>query len=113
MKEDGLAGNEQGFADKLAAAPPADWKPSGTPDTWAESWFAEVMALANDAYDRVTVANDKTQTRRPDFPSATVTCGWTAALDDTYDLWAATKVRMQLHKAGYRLAELLHAIFKP
>lgn len=39
-----------------------------------------------------------------------VECRWEATLQGNYDDWAAEKVREQLAKAGFRLAEMLRVL---
>ena len=75
MQDEGFAGNEEGFATKLAAAPPAGWQSTGDPETWPEQWVSEVMPIATEAHQRLTIVHDKGADRKPVFPSATISCG--------------------------------------
>jgi hypothetical protein len=40
-------------------------------------------------------------------------CTWVTTLDPAYQEWAKEHARIQLAKAGFRLAALLKAIFEP
>jgi hypothetical protein len=109
MQAAGVAQSEQDFAKLLAAAPPDGWETAGPPDTWAVQWATEIMPLAAAAHDRLTI-------RKGPKPSPffnTGGCTWTTTLDPTYQDWAKEQARVQLAKAGFRLAALLKAIFEP
>jgi|SRR5215470_1821386 len=100
----GVAQSEQDFARLLAGAPPSGWETAGAPETWSAQWATEVLPLAVQAHDRLTIR------KRPfPFPS----CTWTTTLDPAYQDWAKDQARTQLAKAGFRLAALLKAIFEP
>jgi hypothetical protein len=106
MHAAGFANAEQEFARMLAAAPPAGWETAGTPETWAVQWVAEIMPLAVQAHQLLTIRKGT----KPAFPSG---CTWETALDSPYQEWAKEHARIQLAKAGFRLAALLKAIFEP
>ena len=46
------------------------------------------------------------------FPS-TGGCTWETTPDAAYEDWAKAQARIQIAKAGFRLAALLKAIFEP
>src|SRR5262249_61487220 len=54
MQAAGSAHSEQEFA-KLLAAPPAGWETTGAADTWAAQWASEIMPLAVEAHQRLTI----------------------------------------------------------
>jgi S1/P1 Nuclease len=105
MHAAGLANAEQEFAKALAAAPPAGWETGGSPETWALQWVAEIMPLARQAHESLTIR----KSTKPAFPSG---CTWETALNPAYEDWAMERARVQLAKAGFRLAALLRAIFE-
>ena len=111
MQDDGAGSDEMEFAKKLATSPPASWQTDGDPETWAEKWVAEIMPIANEAHQRLSIRHDKSADRKPVFPSATISCGWLVDLSPDYEQWAAQQAREQVRKAGFRLAALLVAIF--
>jgi hypothetical protein len=51
--------------------------------------------------------------KSPDPASAAGGCTWETAVDRAYADWARDQARVQLAKAGFRLAALLRAIFGP
>jgi hypothetical protein len=105
MQEAGLSGAEQDFARLLASDAPPNWQTTGDAETWAAQWASEVIATANDAYDRSDIAITGTLDAGK--------CQWKAKLDPAYQAWAQGVAHEQLKKAGFRLAALLTAIFVP
>jgi hypothetical protein len=109
MQDAGVGGSEQDFARLLAAIPPPGWKPKGDAEGWPTQWANEIMPLARDAHRRLTIRK-----RAKAAPlSASVNCAWETTLDRSYQDWAKGQARLQLAKAGFRLAALLQAIFAP
>ena len=100
MHAAGRAGDEEGFARMLAAAPPVG-QTAGAPDTWAEQWVAEAIPIARKAYADANIVGKLDSGR----------CSWTVTLDENYENWAQKAASEQLAKAGFRLAALLVAIF--
>jgi hypothetical protein len=113
MQEDGftagVAVDEERFAKKLADATPQGWQTPGPLESWPESWVAEGINLATDAHDKLSIKKSSLHTRQ--FPRPLVSCNWATTLDPQYENWAKGVARVQLHKAGYRLAATLKAIF--
>jgi len=111
MQNEGL--DEQAFARKMAEAPPADWQSTGAPETWAEQWIAQTMPLTDEAY-QIKIEHDPTKDTKPlPFPTATIACGLKTTITPEYEAQSAKRAREQLHKAGYRLAAIVAAVFKP
>ena len=109
MKEEGVT-DEAAFAQKLAAAPPTNWETPGPLASWPESWVAEAIKYATEAHDKLTIKKKDLEPRQ--FPRPSVRCTWTTEVDAQYETWAKGVAREQLHKAGYRLAATLKAIFE-
>jgi len=109
MQAAGVAGSEQDFAKLLAGAAPAGWKPKGDADGWATQWATEMIPLARDAHTRLTIK----KRAKPAPVGATLNCAWEVTLDKPYQDWAKEQARLQLAKAGFRLAALLKAILEP
>jgi hypothetical protein len=107
MHAAGFANAEREFAKLLAADPPPGWETSGPPETWAPQWVAELMPLANQAHNLLTI---RKSTKLP-FPTTTSPCMWETTLDRAYEEWAKEHARTQIAKAGFRLAALLVVIF--
>src|SRR5262249_60387522 len=104
----GSAHSEQDFAKLLAAAPPANLETPGSPDAWAAQWASDVMPLAVEAHQRLTIRKGS----KPSPFSFTGGCTWETTLDPSYEDWAKAQARIQLAKAGFRLAALFKAVFE-
>ncbi len=115
MENDGfVVTDEQGFARKLAEAPPpSGWQAVGGPETWAEQWIEQIMPQTERAYGRLKIRHDPDEDQRPWFPSATIACGLKTTITEDYEEWSSKLAREQLHKAGYRLAAIIAASVKP
>jgi hypothetical protein len=109
MQAAGSAHSEQDFAKLIAAAPPANLETTGSPDAWAAQWASEIMPLAVEAHQRLTIRKGS----KPSPFSFTGGCTWETTLDPSYEDWAKAQARIQLAKAGFRLAALFKAIFEP
>jgi hypothetical protein len=107
MHAAGYANAEREFARLLAASPPAGWETTGPPETWAAQWVAEALPLANDAHRLLTIR----KSAKLPFPTTTSPCMWETTLEPAYQDWAKEHARIQIAKAGFRLAALLVAIF--
>lgn len=107
MHAAGYANAEREFARLLAATPPAGWETTGPPETWAAQWVTEALPLANDAHRLLTIR----RSAKLPFPTTTSPCMWETTLDPAYQEWAKEHARVQIAKAGFRLAALLVAIF--
>ncbi|MEA3187871.1 MAG: hypothetical protein QOD99_1701 [Chthoniobacter sp.] len=88
--------------------PKPDWKAKGLPGTWPQQWATDTLQLAAQCYkdvkltDRHTVPADDTHPAHDE---------WKATLPPGYDQRAADVVAVELTKGGFRLAELLKAIW--
>ena len=97
---------------QMATQEPPNWQmPSNVSlDTYAEMWADEILPIARDAHarlefrnvkpflnnDRIVAAGEAIEKSGPDHP--------------LYRAWATSVVRDELHKAGWRLADLLEKI---
>ena len=95
---------------RWAEEEPPDWRvPAGTPlEKYAEAWANDILPLAREAHDRLEFRD---VSPREDEKGRVLAFG-TAEEKKTadgipYHDWAAAVVREQLHKAGWRLADLL------
>ena len=109
MQAAGSAHSEQDFAKLLATAPPSGWETGGSVETWAAQWASEIMPLAVEAHERLTIRKGA----KPSPFTFTGGCTWETTLDPAYEDWARAQARVQLAKAGFRLAALFRAIFQP
>ena len=69
--------------------------------------YTEALPLANDAHRLLTIR----KSAKLPFPTTTNPCMWETTLDPAYQDWAKEHARVQIAKAGFRLAALLVAIF--
>src|SRR5262249_37933175 len=65
--------------------------------------------LALEAHQRLTIRKGS----KPSPFSSTGGCTWETTIDPAYEDWAKAQARIQLAKAGFRLAALFKAIFAP
>jgi S1/P1 Nuclease len=100
-------GSIKKFAEAVLANPPTGWKTSGDVSTWSRRWADEILPLAREAHERIKVTVPGVDQQASHDK---VECRWEATLQGNYDDWAAEKVREQLAKAGFRLAEMLRVL---
>ncbi len=88
--------------------PKLEWKTKGLIASWPEKWVNDTLQLSEQCYagiklsDRHTVPGDETHPAHDE---------WKVTLPPGYDQRAANIVELELAKAGYRLAEVLKAIW--
>jgi hypothetical protein len=93
----------------MAAEEPKDWRePEGLePRRYAEAWADEILPLAREAHARLEFKNVRAQKQE----DRTIAVGNAeekpADKGPSYQEWATQVVRGELHKAGWRLADLL------
>jgi hypothetical protein len=100
----------QDFAGYLLAhdPPKPDWKTTGPVDTWPEKWATDTLHLVKPFYDDLKIANRRTVPADEKHPTHDE---WDVLLPGGYEQKAADVVEVELAKAGYRLAEMLKAIW--
>jgi hypothetical protein len=103
---------KQQLIHEMATHEPRNWQvPSNVPiDGYAEFWADEILPIAREAHARLEFRHVK-----PLLDGDQVVVGGEAiekpAADQTlYRAWATGIVRDELHKAGWRLADLLQKI---
>ena len=95
------------FAARLfAERPAAGWKPVGDPDSWPAQWASESIAHAKEVHRGVRIASYLGPDDAKRNPHR-----WLIEQPADYDQRARVLVRQQLAAAGYRLAEILKAIW--
>jgi len=97
---------------QLATHEPNDWRmPPNVPvDSYAEVWADEILPIAREAYARVGFTNVHAQQEEHRIVAAGEAVEKSAADHGLYRAWATNVVRDELHKAGWRLADLLEKI---
>lgn len=103
------------LAHAMATEEPKDWKlPAGVELRRAgEIWADEILPLAREAHDRLAFKNMR-ELKQEDRVVATGDAEEKPVKDAPgYKEWAAKVVRLELHKAGWRLADLLTQVLTP
>jgi S1/P1 Nuclease len=96
--------------DALGRQQPRAWRlPSTTPlEKYAEAWADDILPLAREAHERLQFINVHPQLEADRTVAAGVAVEKTARAQVSYADWAAAVVREELHKAGWRLADVLN-----
>ena len=94
---------------ELVTHEPASWRMPANMDvtSYAEAWANEILPIAREAHKRLQFTNVHPQ-RENDHVVAAGEANEKPQPDQmSYRAWAANVVREELHKAGWRLADLL------
>jgi len=97
---------------EMATREPRNWRmpPSVPADNYAEMWADEILPIAREAHERVQFMNVHPQ-QEEDRVVASGEADEKPRPDKmNYRVWATNIVRDELHKAGWRLADLLEKI---
>ncbi|MDQ6655854.1 MAG: hypothetical protein M3Y80_08580, partial [Verrucomicrobiota bacterium] len=94
---------------ELARDEPQGWRlpPEVKVENYAEHWANEVLPLAREAHERLQFSGIGRRQDDAQTLAVGVAAEKPAADGVPYDEWAAKVVREELHKAGWRLADLL------
>jgi hypothetical protein len=97
---------------ELATHEPNNWRmPPNVPvDSYAEIWADEILPIAREAYARVEFTDVHTQQEDDRIVVAGEAVEKPTADEMNYRAWSTGVVRQELHKAGWRLADLLQKI---
>jgi len=97
---------------EMATHEPRNWRmPANISVTnYAEMWADEILPIAREAYARLEFRNVKPLLDGDRIVATGEAVEKTAADHTLYRTWAANVVREELHKAGWRLADLLEKI---
>ena len=97
---------------QMATHEPNYWRmpPSVPVDTAAEIWADEILPIAREAYARLQFTDVHPQQEEDRIVAAGEAVEKPAADHGLYRVWATNVVRNELHKAGWRLADLLQKI---
>jgi len=96
----------------MATNEPRNWQiPSNVPvDGYAEVWADEIMPIAREAHARLQFRDVKPSLDNNRIVAAGEAIEKRSAGQTLYRTWASGVVRDELHKAGWRLADLLEKI---
>jgi hypothetical protein len=97
---------------EMATHEPKNWRmPSNTAiDNYAEMWADEILPIAREAHARLEFRNVKPLLDGDRIVATGEAIEKPAADQMNYRAWATDVVRQELHKAGWRLADLLEKI---
>ena len=97
---------------EMATREPNNWQmlPSVPIDSYAEIWADEILPIAREAYARLQFTNVRPQQEEDRIVAAGEAVEKTNSDQMNYRGWATGVVRQELHKAGWRLANLLEKI---
>ena len=98
-----------GLVRELASTEPKDWRLSGDIQLkdYAEAWANEILPVAREAHERLTFHNVAPFQEEDRVVAAGAADEKKSEDGSTYYDWSARIVRGELHKAGWRLADLL------
>jgi hypothetical protein len=93
----------------MASQEPANWKvPAGLDASrYAQSWANEILPIAREAHERLAFKQVAPLTEENRVVAAGQVEEKPSATPGDYRKWATGVVREELHKAGWRLADLL------
>ncbi len=97
---------------EMATREPNNWQMSRNTsiDSYAETWANEILPIAREAYARLEFTSVHPQQEEDRVVAAGEVVEKPPAGRDLYRAWATNVVRDELHKAGWRLADLLEKI---
>jgi hypothetical protein len=97
---------------EMATHEPSNWQmPSNVSlDSYAEVWADEILPIAREAHARLEFRNVKPLLDGDRTVAAGEAFEKPAPDQTLYRVWATAIVRNELHKAGWRLADLLQKI---
>ncbi len=105
-------GGRVDYAKYLAEHEPQNWKPApgSKPETWSEAWADEIQPISREAHERLDFTGIKTSTRS----GVTTASGFASESrrNPNYVQWGGSMIKVELGKAGWRLAELLEQALK-
>jgi hypothetical protein len=94
---------------ELAEHEPKSWRTPANMDVmgYAEAWADEILPIARQAHERLDFTNVHPQQEKNRVVAAGQANEKPRPDQINYRAWAANIVREELHKAGWRLADLL------
>src|SRR6266536_2242808 len=94
---------------ELATHEPKNWRMPASLDVtnYAEAWANEILPIAREAHERLEFTNVHPTQEETRLVAAGEAADKPRPDEISYRVWAANIVRGELHKAGWRLADLL------
>jgi len=90
----------------FVANEPKNWRTPGDLKTWAEQWANEILPIAREAHTRMRFEH----VHREEKDGRIFAKGEAHEIGTGYLDWSTAVVGEELHKAGWRLAELLQKV---
>jgi hypothetical protein len=108
-RHDLLQSFQDSLAHEMATREPSNWKmpPQMDANHYAEYWANEILPIAREAHDRLAFKSVAPLTEEGRTVAAGEVEEKAAVPQGDYRKWATGVVRDELHKAGWRLADLL------
>ncbi len=99
---------------ELATHEPKNWRMPASLDVtnYAEAWANEILPIAREAHERLEFTNVHPTQEETRLVAAGEAADKPRPDEISYRVWAANIVRGELHKAGWRLADLLEKVLK-
>ena len=99
---------------EMATHEPKNWRlsPATKIDNYAEVWADEILPIARDAYERLRFRNVRPLPQEDRVVATGEALEKAGSGPLAYRAWASDVVRDELHKAGWRLADLLEKALK-
>ncbi len=88
---------------EFAQTEPTKWRTEGDASKWAEKWADEILPIAREAHARVRFDH----VHREEKDGRAFARGQALERETGYLDWSTVVVRKELHRAGWRLAQLL------
>ena len=103
---------KRALLDEMAKQEPPGWRVAANVplEKYAEHWADDILPLAREAHERLRFFNVHPEIDKDRIVAAGIAEDTPTADHVAYADWAAAVVRQQLHKAGWRLAELLQKV---
>ena len=97
------------LAHDMATHEPKNWRVSPNLEVrkYAEAWADEILPIAREAHERLTFTNVRPLQEEDRVVAQGEAAEKPVMAGASYQEWAAQVVREELHKAGWRLADLL------
>jgi S1/P1 Nuclease len=90
----------------FVATEPKNWRTKGDPKTWAEQWANEILPIAREAHRRMKFKHVHWEEK----DGRVFAKGEAHEIGTGYLDWSTEVVSEELHKAGWRLADLLQRL---
>jgi hypothetical protein len=98
----------------MATQEPKGWRLAPTTDVkdYGEAWADEILPIAREAHERLQISNVHPKQEEDRVFAEGIAQEKPAPDHVSYSQWASNVVRDELHKAGWRLADLLEKTVK-